>query len=190
MITCQDTYCQVVITGMSSPCDSAFLDFDWSAQGTTVLFEATPSPGASFHWFFGDGTNGLGSPITHLYEPGQDSIWVCLVGWYEIPGTSDSCAVEHCELVQLALSTADARSRTDLVAYPIPFSDALVIEGAVLSGPAEVIVLDNTGRQVHSETVRGGGPREVLALPDLAAGQYLLRLISPRGNASLRVQKN
>jgi len=190
VITCQDTYCQVVITGVSSPCDSVFLDFDWSAQGTSVLFEATPSPGASFHWYFGDGTNGLGSPITHLYEPGQDSIWVCLVGWYVIPGTSDSCAVEHCELVQLALSTTDTHSRTDLVAYPIPFSDALVIEGAVLSGPAEVIVLDIAGRQVHSETVRGGGPREVLALPDLATGQYLLRLISPRGNASLRVQKN
>lgn len=100
-ITCQDTYCSLVITGGGSPCDSAYeASFQWTAQGNSTIgfFGFTTPASTGYHWNFGDGTQGDGMNPVHTYpEPGE--YHACLSAWYWNQGTQDTCWAEHCQWI-------------------------------------------------------------------------------------------
>ena len=101
VITCQDEYCGLVVTGGGSPCDSTYeASFQWSAQGngTVSFFGFTTPASTGYHWNFGDGTQGDGMNPLHAYaEPGE--YHVCLSAWYWNQGTQDTCWAEHCQWI-------------------------------------------------------------------------------------------
>lgn len=103
VITCADTICQeVALVAGSSPCEDLSADFSAQPSGLSVALQSTTVSGSwSYHWFFGDGSQGDGPDPVHFYdEPG--SYHVCLiVGTYD-PDTQDSCFADHCEWITIA----------------------------------------------------------------------------------------
>lgn len=99
--TCSVTSCQWVTIGGGDPCG----DFDATITanpvvGTnTVVFSSTTTlPASGMIWYFGDGTEGFGQTVTHIYdEPGQ--YHVCLAAWYWNQQIQDSCWTETCIFV-------------------------------------------------------------------------------------------
>ena len=101
LVTCQDSVCQLVITGTGSPCDQLSAEWDALGNGPTINFQNIGiTAGNSYDWDFGDGSTGEGPNPFHIYDvPGE--YYVCLiVGTYD-PTTQDSCFEDHCEWITI-----------------------------------------------------------------------------------------
>ncbi|MBK9539156.1 MAG: PKD domain-containing protein [Flavobacteriales bacterium] len=97
---CADSTCTtVVIGGGAGPCDSLNASFTAIPNGLSASFQsAVIDPQWSYHWYFGDGTQGFGPIAQHTYQ--ADSTYqVCLVVWAYDPLTQDTCYADHCEWV-------------------------------------------------------------------------------------------
>ncbi len=104
MITCQDSTCQMVITGVGSPCDSLFADFVVTGIETQAVFTGFGGTAIGYHWLFGDGEEGDGPTQVHVY-PGPGSYNVCLITWTWDPQTQDTCYAEYCEWLTIGGGT-------------------------------------------------------------------------------------
>jgi len=106
-ITCSDTYCaNVTVQGGGDPCDGFDATLTWNAVGNnTIVFTGnTTVPGAAMIWHFGDGTEGVGQTVTHIYAaPGQ--YHVCLAAWYWNQQIQDSCWTETCVWITVGTSS-------------------------------------------------------------------------------------
>ena len=62
-------------------CDSISASFSYTQSGDTIFFDADLSVnGASYQWDFGDGQNGNGQSVWHIYAPGSGYVAQLTVG--------------------------------------------------------------------------------------------------------------
>jgi hypothetical protein len=85
-----------------SPCRMLIEDLNLTVEqtGTTLTFNASnPTPYQyGYYWDFGDGTTGVGSPISHTYQPG----WyvLCLTVFYLDP-RGECCSDRICRRIYI-----------------------------------------------------------------------------------------
>ncbi|MEO8589301.1 MAG: PKD domain-containing protein [Flavobacteriales bacterium] len=170
---CTDSVCTTVTVGSGTPCDAGFTaDFEWTAQGNAVVFHGTSNlPANGLLWFFGDGTNGAGEVITHLYEP-PGPYNVCLAAWYWNQQTQDTCWAEHCELVDPFDTGIQDNPLGSIHIFPQPASDVITIDGIPTAATLRLFASD--GRLVLSD--RSTGPLHRIDVTGLATGVYVLHL--------------
>jgi len=171
LITCTDEFCNEVTIGEGG-CEPFVVNFTWSGQGPAVVFNADASMNVTgYLWFFGDGMEGDGQVVTHLYEP-PGPYQVCVAAWYWNSNTQDSCWAEHCEDIDpFEVGIAEAFG-SGIGVFPVPANDHLVITG--LRSPAELRLHTADGRLVLLE--RMGGARCHVDVSRLAPGTYALEI--------------
>ncbi len=101
MDSCFADHCEWVTVsgGGGGSCDSLSAEFSWVTAGLGVQFEINaPLVGAQYEWTFGDGADGSGVDPDHVYSTGG-AYQVCVIATWVIPGTLDTCVVDHCEWV-------------------------------------------------------------------------------------------
>ncbi len=94
-LTCHDTLCKsITATGTNCGTLTAYWNFP-TPVNDTVRFTAYDTVSAAHHiWSFGDGTNGSGTSVTHVYAAGG-TYNVCFYSY--IPGTT--CTDSFCRTV-------------------------------------------------------------------------------------------
>ena len=173
VITCVDEFCSTVVVN-GPGCTPFTVSFTHTGQGPTVVYMGTASvPVSGFLWFFGDGGEGYGEVVTHIYEP-PGPFHVCIAAWTWNAATEDTCWAEHCEWVNPFENSVglEETSAETIRVYPIPASDHLILDGLTTGGEARIWSVD--GRLVYTERVRAG--RNSLAIDQLAAAIYVLEL--------------
>ncbi|MDO7849403.1 FG-GAP-like repeat-containing protein [Hymenobacter sp. M29] len=100
--------------------------------------------------------------------------------------------VAYSPVVTLTRSTAAAPAPKVLDAYPNPFAETLTVALPGTAEPQAVTVsLSNlTGRPVYAaKLILGAAPQALSALPELAAGVYVLRLTTATGTITQKVTR-
>ena len=183
---CADSTCTTVTVGSGPACDPSFgCSFTWSAQGTAVILSAsTTLPANGLIWSFGDGTQGSGAVVTHLYEPPGPYL-VCLAAWYWNEATEDSCWVEHCQPINPfgPVGVSDVSAMDAVRIFPVPATDHIVISG--LTSRTTITLYTSDGRQALNAVATQSS--FTLPVGDLTSGSYVLRLESPENAAVRRV---
>jgi len=183
---CVDTTCTTITVGGGPACDPTFdCSFASTTQGTAVILSAsTTLPADGLIWYFGDGTEGSGAVVTHLYEP-PGPYTVCLAAWYWNEATQDSCWAEHCQPIDPfgSVGMSDHEGMDAVRIFPVPASDHVVICG--LFSQTTITLFASDGRQVLNAVAA----QSTFTLPvgDLASGSYVLRLESAERAAVRRV---
>jgi hypothetical protein len=183
---CVDSTCTTITVGQGGPCNPGFnTGFGWTAQGNAVVFQAESNvPVNGYIWSFGDGTEGYGEVVTHLFEP-PGPFTVCLSAWYWNVASNDTCWTDHCQVVEPFVQPTGIAS-SDLPAlrfWPVPAHDVLTIDG--LSGPALLALYAMDGRLLLSR--RSSATTYQLHLDHPAPGTYLLRVELDAGTIFQRV---
>ena len=105
--TCWSTYCEVFQVG-SVECWPEFMaGFSWEEQDGSFIFQADVNlPVAGIIWDFGDGTNGTGEMVQHVYQfPGAYE--VCVDAWYYNTIADDSCWAGSCQTLEIVGEDCD-----------------------------------------------------------------------------------
>ena len=181
---CVDTIC-ATITVSGGGCQPFQVDFGYGVQGNAVVFEATASvPVVGYLWYFGDGNEGYGHVVTHLYEP-PGPYNVCVTVWYWNSNTQDTCWAEHCEWVD-PFQNGVGISETGGIAvrvYPNPARGVLTIDG--LASPCDVLIYSPEGRLVLQQ--RTSTTRHSIGVEQLAPAIYSLELRTAEGSLWQRI---
>ena len=75
---CHDTLCQVVTVNNGNPCVGLSAAWTFTSSGDSLYASATDLSGnIQYVWHFGDGNNGSGANVNHLYDT-SGSYTVCL----------------------------------------------------------------------------------------------------------------
>ena len=192
IITCQDSYCQSVVTGGTTPCDNLWTaSFEFGNQGNVyTFFNTSNTEGAvvSTQWAFGDGTFGDGSQLIHTYTT-SGNYTICMTITGIAPGTNDTCQVELCQNIEISVGIEDVIGSLPINVWPQPFDDAVRLEGEDLRGNTRYTLMDMTGRIMNDRLVLSQD-RITLDYSGLTAGTYLLRLRNGHVDRSLRVMKH
>ncbi|MBL0129363.1 MAG: PKD domain-containing protein [Flavobacteriales bacterium] len=173
VVTCVDEFCSTVVVN-GPGCTPFTVSFTHTGQGPTVVYMGTASvPVTGFLWFFGDGGEGYGEVVTHIYEP-PGPFHVCIAAWTWNAATEDTCWAEHCEWVNPFENSVglEETSAETIRVYPIPARDHLILDGLTTGGDARIWSAD--GRLVYTERVHPG--RNSLAIDQLAPAIYVLEL--------------
>ncbi|WP_165903671.1 T9SS type A sorting domain-containing protein [Hymenobacter gummosus] len=96
--------------------------------------------------------------------------------------------VEAYALQAVPLATLPAQQAAAWQVYPVPAGEQLTIQPPA-GGAARATLLDNLGRAVAAPVELAGGRPAQLLLSGLPAGLYLLRVETPQGSFTRRVQK-
>ncbi|MBK8499015.1 MAG: PKD domain-containing protein [Flavobacteriales bacterium] len=180
---CIDSTCVTIEVEPPGGCEPFEIDFGYGVQGNAVVFEATSSvPVVGFLWFFGDGADGSGPVITHIYEP-PGPFNVCLAAWYWNNNTQDTCWAEHCELVYPFGVGMDEVFSDGVRIYPMPTHDAFTIEGLTIG--TELRIFSPEGRLVWAR--RAVASRETVDAGGLAPAVYSVELRTASGSLWRRV---
>ena len=182
---CVDSTCTTIVVGGGGGCQPFEVDFGYNVQGSAVVFEATASvPVVGFLWFFGDGSEGYGHVVTHLYEP-PGPYNVCVAAWYWNGNTQDTCWAEHCEWVDpFQGTTGISNSGVDAIRiFPNPAHDVLVIDGLATS--SEVRLYSPEGRLVLQQ--RTNDVRHTMDVEQLASAIYTVELRTAEGTLWRRI---
>ena len=96
--TCDASFCQLVMVGGASACDSVHACFTFEQGGPEQVFfgncSTAPDQDMQFVWHFGDGTNSTEVAPDHTYtQPGTYN--VCLVVYWH------NCETEYCHAVDV-----------------------------------------------------------------------------------------
>lgn len=99
MVTCADTACQMVVydEGSGFTCDQyqASFEFEFTEENTVVFFSTTDPPGGEHLWQFGDGTQGTGQQVTHVYDDAA-TYHACLVSYIWSDASQEFCTSSTC----------------------------------------------------------------------------------------------
>ena len=190
---CSAAVCNWIYTGPTGvPCNTLLLPAIGMIQyeRTIAVFDQSITSGmnSSITWDFGDGITATGSPVIHTYsEDGYYQVCALVDLWG--PLTPDTCTASACEYVSTYIATGigPLGTRVVLRAYPIPFTDALTVEGVDVGSHWEL--LDVLGRVLKNGATTAAGPLMIQG-GKLAAGNYLLRLITSTNVKGLHVIKS
>ncbi|MBK6830201.1 MAG: PKD domain-containing protein [Flavobacteriales bacterium] len=182
---CVDSTCTTIVVGGGGGCQPFEVDFGYGVQGTAVVFEATASvPVLGVLWYFGDGGEGYGPVVTHLYEP-PGPFNVCVAAWYWNDATQDTCWAEHCEWVDPFQNGVGISEDLDdaIRVYPNPARGVISIDG--LSSSGDVLIHSPEGRVVLQQ--RTHATRHVMSVEHLAPAIYSLELRTAQGSLWRRI---
>ncbi|WP_165822135.1 T9SS type A sorting domain-containing protein [Hymenobacter edaphi] len=96
--------------------------------------------------------------------------------------------VDAYALQAVPLAALPAQQAAAWQVYPVPAGEQLTIQPPA-GGAARATLLDNLGRAVAAPVELAGGRPAQLPLSGLPAGLYLLRVETPQGSFTRRVQK-
>lgn len=104
-----------------------------------------------------------------------------------LPGTVDDVITADCvcEGVLPTAITARAGSGLQLLAWPNPVEGRQLFIEVAATGPAEVRVMDASGRLVAGFSLALDGAAQVLNLPEMPKGLYLLRVVAGQRTGAL-----
>jgi len=179
--SCSSTACNWIYMGPTGvPCDTLLLPVIGVIQyeRTVAVFDQSVTSGmnSSITWDFGDGTTANGSPAIHTYG---DNGYYQVCGEVDLwgPLALDTCTASACTDVSTFIATGvGPHSAPEVLrAYPVPFTDALTVEGADASARWELV--DVLGRTLLNGVTAATGPFTIHG-GKFAAGNYLLRLIT------------
>jgi hypothetical protein len=147
-------------------------DYLFSASGAQYV--------STYKWYFGDGTTStLASPL-HSYSLGQTSaLNVMLV-------VGNECGMDTVFTI-VPTSVIEVGEESELVSvYPNPVSNELNItsEAGTITG---VYISDIAGRIIKSE-IATTGKNARLSVANLAAGNYILRIVTDKGQYTRKVE--
>lgn len=126
-------------------------------------------------WEFGDGTDGTGQMVTHVYD--SAAIYPVYLTGTSPEGCSAS-AVGQVQVVDWALSGGYGSAWTVTI-YPNPAKDRLMLSWQALPGKLlSIEIYDMQGRRLMSETVQTTGGSWPIDLRSVATGSYVLRCVS------------
>ncbi len=157
MITCTDTTCQMVVydEGSGFTCDQyqASFEFEITEENTVVFFSTTDPPGGEYLWQFGDGSQGSGLQVTHVYDVAA-TYNACLVSYIWSDASQEFCTSSICSPIVLVASDCSGVetgfTSTQLSPYgwsfvststPIPSGYSWQISDGTVAGGAQ---LDHT----------------------------------------------
>ncbi|MFZ4474911.1 MAG: PKD domain-containing protein [Saprospiraceae bacterium] len=169
-----------------SPCDTLGLDnhplanFRWEQEDSTELLHITFTDLSAYepetwHWTFGDGSESQDTSPVHTYAQ-PDVYEVCLVV------RNQNSADTICRAVNVGVSSTndDQAAPFEVVAYPNPFSDRLILQLKGLDYlRGEVDLFDVAGQLVSTKMWNG---RQLdWYLGHLVPGVYFYRARTDRG---------
>jgi hypothetical protein len=150
---------------------------DFTSVDTTfspmVQFTSQSQNADSYHWDFGDGnTSSLENP-THGYATGVYQVTLIVTKC----GRSDTLI----KTINAIIGGVDEIGIDQLNVYPNPVNDVLRIEGELQSTFIQMIIINDVGEVVQTNTFRNTW--DVSSIPN---GIYLLKLIQKDGNEITR----
>ncbi|MBL7982705.1 MAG: T9SS type A sorting domain-containing protein [Flavobacteriales bacterium] len=92
-----------------------------------------------------------------------------------------------CGLVTILLSLEESLVLGQLIAYPNPFNDHVLIEGIPLGVPVSIELQDAMGRSVHGINGSGQQGQLMLDVVGLAAGPYLLQVRTGKEHRTMKL---
>jgi len=150
------------------------------ASGASILYSVSATSYDSVKWFFGDGNSALGLSGSYTYAAN---------GTYTVRAVAyNACGTDTLQQsVTIAAASLGGRmaSAEGWVVYPNPAQEVVWLSHSTYRGPAEVRVLDVSGRLVRAASlVSVPGELRVSGLP---TGLYSVHLRTVEGVAVLRL---
>jgi hypothetical protein len=142
-------------------------EFTAQANGLTVQFEATPEPGASYLWDFGNGETAVGNPVSYTFDAAGSYSATLII--------TDSCGISDTTQQAISLditSATNVEQNSSFEMYPNPCTSWLKIHGNHTLA-FEVLVFNSLGAIVLNQSV--DGTSVTLDCSQFAPGIYTLR---------------
>lgn len=134
------------------------------------------APGNSYQWYMN------GSP----FITGQDHEWEPLVdGNYSVEIWNEYGCSSSSEVYVIALGLDELNS-SSVSLFPNPMTEMAVIDLEGITGDLRLEVIDMEGRLLRSEQRKNHSGQLILKREALSSGNYLLRVISEKGQHELR----
>lgn len=186
---CFTTYCDVVYvgTGVAPNCNAEFKMFmipDSVTLGANVIYFSSiyQSPSSSYSWDFGDGSYGVGSYTTHIYN--SVGIYdVCLTIYDQFQGCTDTICkrVEIVDKGMRILGVNDSKNISINYVYPNPSEDISYVSlNSKVLGAARLNLMSLDGRLIkewQKEIFPGDNTIE-LDLSAIEPGLYFIEIIN------------
>lgn len=170
-----DLWPMLVIIPACNPPDA---NFNFEANGNSVIFSDSSQNATSWQWDFGDGYQSTLTNPQHTYdEPGEYE--VCLIA-------SNECGSDTaCKIVRVGITDIlDKSASSEIEIYPNPAVDFFVVRLPFIPGTeTELQIIDRLGKIVYR--VRGflNNNNEItIDCSSLSDGIYYLRLSNPERN--------
>lgn len=168
---CSDTSQPVKVVVKPSPA----ANFTFLVSELNVSFDASGSSGdiTNFEWDFGDSTGNEGSG---LMKPGHayavaGNYYVCLT-----VTNGSNCSYTVCNDVSLITGITVTGDNSGLKIFPSPFDDYFFI--SLSTAPAELAIMDITGRVVFENTFENGSHTIQIDAAHLPDGIYFMKIRS------------
>ncbi len=188
---CSETYCRKVY--INDPCSvptiARFKHLGCVNSGS-VIFESTSTGVDSntiYEWDFGDGSNGSGSPISHMYDS-LGTYLVCL------NIKNDQCSKRMCYSIEIQSSSIDENcpmpreafppilndpwnSGQDLQVIPNPAKNKITAVFSQIREESATLSLTNLkGQEIQRHSLQKGFNNFDMILDELPPGMYILSL--------------
>ncbi|GAA4382370.1 ESPR-type extended signal peptide-containing protein [Hymenobacter koreensis] len=151
----------------------------YTTPGTAVL---TSSSATGNQWLLN------GAPIAGATAPTYTAQGGTQPGAYTVVVTNATGCASQASLPLTVTATAKPLAGTSLQVYPTPTTDGkATLELSGYRKPAELTVLDATGRVVYRQVLAAGTTRLALDLSAQPTGVYLLRLTTEGGSDTRRL---
>ena len=165
-------------------------DYESDADRTIFSWPASAAPGGSYRLRYrpAGSTDGWAEVDTDTTQVSVDGANLCGTNEIEIASVCDSTAgtFQAFEFNNVCTDTPDGRvAAADWSVFPNPAASFATVRWSEGLRPAEVQLFDLTGRQISSTRTTSGDTAE-LNLAGLAAGVYLVRVITHDGRAGAR----
>ncbi|HEY0976542.1 MAG TPA: PKD domain-containing protein [Flavobacteriales bacterium] len=192
----QEGHYQVCLTVVDGPCEKTLCKWLYFGSGevqcadvlipavstivvgnTVAYIDESVTSGMFHHttWDLGGGLLSEGPVAVQTYDAPFDT-QVCAQVHVWGPLLEDTCEATTCVYPftgTVGLEEGEAPEQLSL--YPVPFRERLIVAGSALRKGDRWSLLDLAGRELHSGTLIADGT-DVLALEDVAAGTYVLRI--------------
>jgi hypothetical protein len=176
-------------------------DITWCssmAAPFTYTFNVVTTPaGASVVWDFGDGSGSFpstgGVAMTHTY-PGPGTYIVCVEQLDNSGLVCDKKCIELCipfPIQNKSTNITPSVGKNDMIGdpYPNPTNDVLYIPLQLADKKDEdisirILAVDGTVVFEGKKHIKAGEQKTSVSLPDIAAGSYILEVISDKNKAT------
>lgn len=189
-VFCTSTLCQYLYLGPGNVDCPLLIHHGYAmvqADNLVGVLDTSNTSGMDhrIEWDFGDGATADGNVAVHAYgTSGEFQLCGTLRAWG--PLLADTCITSLCRMVQAFPAVGmEEGLRPGWSASPNPFRDVLRIQGP-LEGRAQLMVVDMSGRAVHTGTVIANSS---IDLAHLDTGPYVLLITDMSGTAAWRFIK-